>query len=234
MSRLNTSSRPSRFLNEVESASPSVDVDFVLRSTDIKAGEKVFTIINNGTGNAGILVKSSNGDLLGIVWPGSSGQVMALVDAPTAYAHWRLLGPWTEFAFSTATNVAAGSSDTTSFGYGPGGFAFGAIDSVTASSQVLRRIRFRTPPRANDMFLLEFDVSTGTQFVPVGFSAYVVTYQSQNTGNYGIGMYNQSSTDWNIGFGGYGYKPGGATFGAVGSAWSGISTWKWRIRKQTN
>jgi hypothetical protein len=130
-----------------------------------------------------------------------------------------------EYAFNTSGITAAGASDTTSFGYGPAGAAIGNIASTTAASDTTFRCRFTTPIQTTDKIVVE--INSGNGWLDTSF----VTPMSQNTSRYGVKFNVINSTDVDVAFGNMGYAAGGATYAAAGNAWSGINTWRWRVRK---
>lgn len=134
-----------------------------------------------------------------------------------------------EYAFNTSTSTTA--SDTTSFGYGPGG---AAIQGITAT--LTRRVRFQSPIQPGDAFTLEVSPD-GSRFVPVsqgltdGSTYSIVQYQRQGSTLYGAGNFNViTATDVDVTFAQYS-QPNGATFGAAGAGWPGNV--RWRVRKSS-
>lgn len=138
-----------------------------------------------------------------------------------------------EYVYNTST---ASTNDATSFGYGPQGNLVGSI-----TSEIIRRVRFLTPIQATDNIVVEVDPGGEGNFYPVAQSAIasssgsalIAPYQIQNGVSYGMGYVRKvsgSSTDVDIGFGAYRY-PSGATYGAAGSAWSGLANARWRVVK---
>jgi hypothetical protein len=142
-----------------------------------------------------------------------------------------------EYVFNTAATTAAGGSDTTSFGYGAAGTLFNSFDSTTAASATTLRCRFQTPIQQTDKIFIEFlrDSSSAWQEVAVN-NVSIAPYQSQNDSFYGTGWVrvSGSTTDIDIVFGNKGRTPStsaAAGFGANGVAWSGATSWRWRVRK---
>ncbi len=134
-----------------------------------------------------------------------------------------------EYAWNSSTTDAA---DTTSFGYGPVGTGF---PSVTTSAK-LKRIRFQTPIQVGDKLSIEVSKG-GSAWMDIEEVAYengLVPLKYQNTNTYGLGLDIQSinSTDIDVVFGIYA-AASGATYAAAGAAWSGLSTYKWRVRKES-
>jgi hypothetical protein len=137
-----------------------------------------------------------------------------------------------EYAYNTAGTTTAGASDTTSFAYGPAGAAIGSIASTTTTgfSTTNMRVRFTTPIQATDRITLEFDNgSSGARWLPANDSLHV--YMGQLSALYGAGFSIVNSTDVDVSFGNGGRWASNASYGGAGQAWSGVSTWKWRVRK---
>jgi hypothetical protein len=137
-----------------------------------------------------------------------------------------------EYAYSTATTTTAGASDLVSFGNGPQGVNFRAIDSATLSSSVTTyRVRFLTPILATDTIRLEYSIDNDT-WIQVGSLGSLLFCGTQN--NASIGMFfvrvAGSNTDIDVLFGNAG-RNNGPSYGGAGGSWSGITTWKWRARK---
>jgi hypothetical protein len=129
-----------------------------------------------------------------------------------------------EFVYNTDTSNA---DNTTAFGYGPGGIAFG---SYTGGKN--KTVRFQTPIQPTDFITIE--VNAGTNWMPFyANNAGSLAYTAQNSVKYGMWLSQSSITDVIVGFGNY-YSPTGASFGAVGGPWSGLVTWKWRVRKSAS
>jgi hypothetical protein len=137
-----------------------------------------------------------------------------------------------EYAFSNATTTIAGDSDLTQFGYGPQGANFRAINSTTLGSSVtVYRTRFNTPILPTDTMYLEFNID-GNTWLPVGTGGSLCLNGTQNNAVIGMGFARVpgSATDIDVIFGNAGRNTG-ATYGAAGGTWSGITTWRWRLRK---
>jgi hypothetical protein len=131
-----------------------------------------------------------------------------------------------EYVSNSSSTDAA---DTTSFAYGPTG---SSIAPLTAAR--LKRVRFLTPVQATDKLFVEV-MTSGGDWIDVAYSTYInglCAFQYQNGNSYGIGLSASSvnATDIDVAFGVYGYASG-ATYGAAGTAWSGFSAYKWRVRK---
>jgi hypothetical protein len=137
-----------------------------------------------------------------------------------------------EYAYNTSGITSAGASDTTTFGYGPAGVAIGSIASTTGtSSQTTMRVRFQTPIQVGDSLIVEVDQgSSGARWINIA-STGIVAELFNSASIYGIGIRTSNTTDVDVKFGNKGYQPTNATYAGDGAAWSGISTWNWRVRK---
>lgn len=132
-----------------------------------------------------------------------------------------------EYAYNTSTSNA---NDTSSFGYGPIGTGFPSV----ATSAKTKRVRFSTPIQTTDLLTIEVS-KDGSPWMPVELGGYenaVAALQYQNTNTYGMGfdLASISGTDVDVVFGIYS-GASGATYAAAGGAWSGLNTYKWRVKK---
>lgn len=136
-----------------------------------------------------------------------------------------------EFSYNTSGLTTAGGSDTTSFGYGPTGATVGSIASttVTGNSHTAMRVRFVSPIQPTDRISLEVSID-GIAWVDANLSDAVDSI-NLSTASYGMEYRVFNTTDVDVYFGNGGRQPGSATYAAAGTAWSGMSTWKWRVRK---
>jgi hypothetical protein len=131
-----------------------------------------------------------------------------------------------EYAYNTSTSTTA--SDTTSFGYGPGGALIGSI-----ANALERTVQFQTPIQTGDQLVLE--VYDGTTWLDVNKALPFntsLTYVVQNTKSYGMGIKSSTSTKVVVRFGTYA-TPSGATYDSAGAAWSGYGAFYWRVRKSS-
>jgi hypothetical protein len=136
-----------------------------------------------------------------------------------------------EYASNSSTNDG---DDTTAFAYGQRGSAF--VDYSSGGSKTVRFSRISP----SDTFIFEIQDQTvaNAPWVPLinrfgtSDAFYVQSFQRQNTSYYGCGQIVQvSSTDVKVGFASYA-TASGATYGAAGSAWTGVSTkLRWRVKK---
>jgi hypothetical protein len=125
-----------------------------------------------------------------------------------------------EYAYNTST---ADSSDTTSFGYGPGGVQFGSYTTTNRS----KRVRFQTAIQPSDAVICEvFDTAS---WIPLADSL------AAAAGTISTGMslspVSGSTTDVDVAFGNSGYP---ASPRSSAGAWSGIAgsaNYKWRLKK---
>jgi hypothetical protein len=133
-----------------------------------------------------------------------------------------------EYAYNTDT---ANSSDTSSFGYGPGGVQFGSYDTATR----VKRVRFQTPIQPTDLVRLELTEDGGTTWTSgAGWHGRIVDFADQAGTSYGWSWASVSATDVDVSF--YRYRTffSGGVYGAAGTAWSSIagsSSIKWRMVK---
>jgi hypothetical protein len=128
-----------------------------------------------------------------------------------------------EYVYNTDTS---GSSNTTAFGYGPQGALF------SGSGGISKRVRFSTPIQPTDTIWIEINEDTsGTgTWKQDGGSILIIGRNTQNGTNYGMWTTaGVNATDVDVFFGEY--RQQGATFGGVGSAWSGITDRRWRVVK---
>lgn len=148
----------------------------------------------------------------------------------------RFTVPCTEFAGSGTLNVAQNdveyaynsstttSADTTSFAYGPVGIAPASF-APAGTASISKRVRFMTPIQITDEVDLEVTVD-GTRF----FNADLYwTFQQNDAGTtyYGADVVRVvgSDTDVDVRFYSNAIK---------GGAWSGYSSYKWRLKKHAS
>lgn len=125
-------------------------------------------------------------------------------------------GAQVEYVFNTST---ADSTDSTSFGYGPGGVLFGSYTTATR----LKRVRFQYAIQPDDLIVLEV-LDSGLQWVP-----YETTVGASISTTTGMAFTVVNSTDIDVMFGSAGYA---GTVRTGAAAWSVIAgTFKWRVRK---
>lgn len=142
-------------------------------------------------------------------------------------------GAQVEYAYNSSGITSAGATDTTAFAYGPAGATIGSIASTTGSNSVTTmRVRFQYPIQTDDLLVLETDGNTsGARWFE--FGQYLGSILLQGTSIYGAYLRQVNATDVDVVFGNRGYLSTGATYGDNGSPWSGVSTFRWRVRKST-
>jgi hypothetical protein len=143
-----------------------------------------------------------------------------------------------EYAYNTNT---ANSADTSSFGYGPGGVAFGSYTSSGGTGVIQKRVRFQTPIQPGDNIVLEYNYtpfSTGWQQFEQ--SADISGRMSTNANTYGgyWELVSGSTTDIEVSFANGGRRANNTANFTSGSAssgapWSDLTTAKWRVRKSS-
>jgi hypothetical protein len=129
-------------------------------------------------------------------------------------------GAQVEYAYN---NSATTSSDTTSFAYGPSGFAIQNF-APSGTTGVTKRVQFQYPIQNGDNIVMEIqDPTTGiwldinTRFGSFGTNDANTTFQGQLLAQF-------SSTQVNVAF--YSTTVGGGS-------WASVNTWKWRLKKST-
>jgi len=190
-----------------------------------------------GTGVAGLFHETSNSGLKGNQMGDTSPDIRDItINFEVPIAEWAGSGTVNlgandvEYAFNTGTETAAGAINATDFGYGPQGTTFNSFNSTTVSSFSKMRVRFQTPIQPTDKITLETDQANGT-WIPVADATSISGNLSQGTSLYGASLTAISSTDYEVRFGNKGRLSSGVTYAANGAAWSGLSTWKWRVVK---
>jgi hypothetical protein len=132
----------------------------------------------------------------------------------------------TEYASNSKSDNTA--SDATSFAYGPSG---SNIPNGAVGTAYIRRVRFLTKIQQTDVFDLVTDEASGTRWVSMASRLGPRLYQG--TVVYGPEIVIVNDYDVDITFHGGGFAASGATYGANGSAWSAVTTWKWRLGKRS-
>jgi hypothetical protein len=129
-------------------------------------------------------------------------------------------GAQVEYVFN---NSATTANDTSSFGYGPAGFAIQNF-APSGTTPVTKRVQFQYPIQTTDQIVLEVqDPTTG---VWIAFSDRFGAFSTNdaNTTFQGQAIAQVASNQVNVAF----YS---ATVG--GGSWASINTWKWRVKKFT-
>lgn len=135
------------------------------------------------------------------------------------------LGAGAQVECVSNSNATSTATDTSSFAYGPAG---SLIPNGAVGTSYTRTVRFTTP--IQDIRLLQFEVDQGSGlWVPSELR--LGPYVEQGTNQYGVFVQPTSATDVTISFRTGGYSPTNATYAGNGAAWSGLSTWKWRLSK---
>jgi hypothetical protein len=134
-----------------------------------------------------------------------------------------------EYAFNTTNATGAGTNNTSNIGYGPGGTPILAYNSTTTTgeSKTSFDVEWTTPIQVTDQVFAE--INDGNGWAPATLRLPPVT---SNNSAYGITLIALSATRHRILFGNAGYSPStAATYAAAGAAWSGLTSWRWRVRK---
>lgn len=131
--------------------------------------------------------------------------------------------------------ITAGQVYTTGGVTGPSGSAFVAVASTTVASSTGYRVTFNTTIQPTDTFVIEIQQAGTGGWNPLAqYDAGIVSYQNQGDSYYGMGMEYTGTNYITVYFGNKGSRPGtanGTAYAASGSAWSGFTTSKWRVRK---
>lgn len=134
-----------------------------------------------------------------------------------------------EYGFNTSGITAAGTSNTTAFGYGPAGAAIGSIASTTptGASSTSFTVRFLTPIQATDS--LSIEINDGFGWIPVSG---MFVWNVQGAARYGVRLIAPAnSTDVVVSFANGGAGATGGSYAASGEAWSVFSAFRWRVVK---
>ena len=134
------------------------------------------------------------------------------------------------------------ADDTSSFVNDPNG---DLIPQVTYTATRVKTVRFKNPIQASDTIQFQVSMDSGRTWTtlegmmtPVSAGNDFTSFIYQNGVSYGMGRFIQvanSTTDIKVAFGRYCF-PGGATYGAAGTAWSAAAatTTRWRVVKYSN
>ena len=129
------------------------------------------------------------------------------------------LGPGAQNEWSF-NDSATTSNDTTSFGYGPQGFAIQNF-APAGTNAITKRIRFQYPIQSNDILVLEVADATG-RWVALAERLTKLFTNDAGTTFYGATINIVNSTDVDVNFYSTPYPS---------LTWAGINTWSWRVRK---
>jgi hypothetical protein len=160
-----------------------------------------------------------------------------LVSAPISQwsSNINLITDFTEYASNDGSGgTAAGTTYSTGMVYGMAGATVPSVASTTPSgySTTRYKVSFNRPIQSTDRLTIE--ITDGTNWKPLEMcGGDVCTAELQNAGWYGLAITNIDTYSVYATFGNGGRLPG-ATYAANGQAWSAMSTYKWRIRKQSN
>lgn len=138
-----------------------------------------------------------------------------------------------EYAWNSDPGTTAGTtySNSTYYGYGPNGTSIPAIASTTTTgeSKTVYTVVFQTPVQATDQVVIELNDGNGWFNAAQRFPPF-----TNNAASYGVLLIAINSTTYRVAFGNAGYGTSGATtYGAAGGAWSGVTSWRWRVRKSS-
>jgi len=126
---------------------------------------------------------------------------------------------------SDATN---GASNTSSFVYGQAG---SGIPNGAVGTQRIRRVRFPSPIQAGDRIVVEVDFGTSGAVWADANGRFPPLQQGSSAYGMESNRVDGSSTDFDVIFNAQGYTPSNATYAGNGTAWSGLSSWRWRVVK---
>jgi hypothetical protein len=173
-----------------------------------------------------------------VPWTWKSGdQIFLKFSVPIAQwtTNINLATDFTEYAYNTDSVTTAGATATTGSVSGRDGANFISIDSVTLASQTIKEVVFSRAIQDTDKILIELrDPTSGRWVIPSDIDW---ANRSANTAIYGIDVFPHPTDPFRarVRFGNAGRSPYNGAYGATNSqAWSGVSTWKWRVRKVSN
>lgn len=133
------------------------------------------------------------------------------------------------YLYSTDTATAAGDSDASpDYAYGPGGANFVSIDSTTDNSVTTKFVYALRDIQATDIVQIETNRGTNNTWLPVSQSN--LAYSRQSNRIYGMRL-NSTASDarqLQVIFGNAGTQSG-ATYATSGTAWSNVTSQKWRV-----
>ena len=136
-----------------------------------------------------------------------------------------------EYSWNSSGITAANTSNTIAFAYGPGGAAIGSIASTTNGATEMR-VRFQTPIQVTDVVLVQIAAPANiNSWTTVGSITIPASYSSQGAARYGVGLQVINTTDVDVLFGNNGARSTNASYAGNGDAWSGYSTYLWRVVK---
>jgi hypothetical protein len=132
-----------------------------------------------------------------------------------------------EYAYNSSVSD---TTDTSSFGYGPGGTQFGNFSTTRT-----KRVRFQTPIQPTDRIRLEITSDSGATWFDMDNTTVISQYFIQGVGatEYGWHVLPVNSTDIDVRFQLY-RRPTSAIYGGAGDDYSAIDNdpvYKWRVVK---
>jgi hypothetical protein len=137
------------------------------------------------------------------------------------------LGDGAQVEYAYNSDVSSTASVTASgYAYGPSGVAFNAAWS--SFTLFTRQVKFQYPIQADDILEIEIQETATGKWTP--FDKQLYGYYREGSTEYGARLLVVDSTSVNVRFsaGGYGST---VSYGANGGAWSGLTTYTWRVRK---
>lgn len=219
--------------------------DLVFRAVDL-TNQKLLPLADNY-----MIRRIQDGYLVPVYAPDTARQILISVHlaTDTATTDWSgVFGTWffgpgqtvagdrtiIEYAANTAGTTTAGAtaSDATSINGGPGslaelGAAIGNIASTTANSRTTFTCKFSDNHTPSDKLNVEINIGNGW----INASD-IYPHLGANTSRYGILLSAAAGANIaQVGFGNNGSFTVGATYGANGDAWSGLSTARWRVKR---
>ena len=171
----------------------------------------------------GVQAASSNG-LTKALGTSFSSSTKETIFASTTIAEWSANTVMAsraveEYAYNFSTTT---TGDTTAFGYGPEGTPILAY-APTGTNGAVFRVRFKTPILKTDSIIVETDSgSSGARWMDMSDRLAGYATNDANTAAYGYRIYPVNETDCGVIF----YSKVDA-----GQSWSGITSWRWRVRK---
>lgn len=152
---------------------------------------------------------------------------------------------WSDSVLVTAGNAVEYASNDGSAGTGSNtqyttgsvagaqGSAFVAVNSVSVSARETTDyvVNFQSPIQSDDVLSIEILWSGNNEWVPLELPGGVVqAFLVLSNASYGMGIVPRNSTSVWVRFGNGG-RLASSGYGSAGSPWSGITTYKWRVRK---
>ena len=143
------------------------------------------------------------------------------------------LGPGAQIEYAANSGIATGAGDNSAASntvYGPRGTSILAINSTTGNNFFTTfDVQWQYPIQNDDIVVCEILNGSTNQWHTAPDSGFGPILQG--TSAYGIQVYAVSNTVTRVYFGNRGYAPTNATYAGDGSAWSSITSYRWRLRK---